>query len=160
MPRISIVSCIYTKLVKYPKLYWCFYNENFNKKNYSETINEKHLTPFLSSQKLLNVTFLKVWLKPFSTSLPNNFEPKGNLNKYKINDNPSFEAQKIKRQHEINHLLSMNLCVLGCSAIYVGKLTEVYSKEMLNMLGMTKLVLLTSMLMNVMVFIIRSILPN
>ena len=46
----------------------------------------------------------------------------------------------------------MNLCVPDAELITLGKLRKRYSKEMLNMLGMTKIVLFTSILMNVMVF--------
>ena len=42
----------------------------------------------------------------------------------------------------------------------LGKMKELYLKEMLNMLGMTKILLLTSTLMNVMVLSICSIVPN
>ena len=41
----------------------------------------------------------------------------------------------------------MNLCVLGVVLIMLGELREIHSKEMLNMLGVTKIVLLRSILM-------------
>ena len=58
--------------------------------------------------------------------------------------------------------------MICCLLIYVpdavvitlGKPSELYSNEMLNILGVTKTVLLTSILMNVMVLNMCSILPN
>ena len=41
----------------------------------------------------------------------------------------------------------MNLCVLGVVLIMLGELREIHSKEMLNMLEVTKIVLLRSILM-------------
>ena len=57
-------------------------------------------------------------------------------------------------------VMYMNLCVLDAVLITLGKLGELYWKERLNMLGVTKIVLLISILLNAMVFSICSVLPN
>ena len=72
----------------------------------------------------------------------------------------SSEVSRIKHQHhQSNHFLCMNLWVLCAVLIALKKLRELYSKEMLNRFEVTKAVL-TSILMNAVIFSICPILSN
>ena len=65
----------------------------------------------------------------------------------KNNKLPSYDITKIYfscNTKDIKHLLFMNLCNLSAVLIMLGKLRKLYLKGMLDMFGITNIVLLTS----------------